>query len=461
MEAELNAVINHAGRLGAEYVEARAQDMTKTIMTVKDGRVETAKEGVEQGVALRVLADGAWGFASVGLLDKQQLKEAVTEAYRMAKRTSLTLKDPVKLAEVKAAKDKVKVKAAEALGEIPLGSKMDVVLAMNKKAFGYDKRVKSCTVHYLDMTETTRYVNSDGANIEHGKLYVWTSMVVTAKQGVVLAEGHEEIGSTRGFGFFQKETPETVAARVAKTAVEQLKAQSPKGGVFPAVIAPTVTGVFVHEAFGHLAEADLTLAGSALTGVLGQKIASEHVTICDDGTLVDGFGSFKYDDEGVPAQKTCLIKRGEFVGLMQNRETAMKFNAAPTGNARAEDFHAEPVIRMRNTYMEKGNHTFEELFEDIKFGYYLKKLQGGEANYDGTFQVGIQEAYEIRNGEIGQLVRNVSISGNTLKTLLRVEAVGKDVTLFPGRCGKEGQTVFMSDGGPHIRVKEVLVGGSA
>jgi TldD protein len=221
-----------------------------------------------------------------------------------------------------------------------------------------------------------------------------------------------------------------------------------------------VVGVFVHEAFGHLAEADLALAGGLLTNNMGKKIASEIVTFYDDGTIDGAFGSFKYDDEGVPAKKTLLIRDGVVSGLMHNRETAHKFNVEPSGNARAEDFRVEPIIRMRNTYMAPRDHSFEELFEGVKQGYFFKSFRGGQANLDGTFQVGIQEAYEIVNGKIGEPVRDASISGNTLETLLKVNAVGKDFELSAGRCGK-GQTAFIGDGGPHIRVSEVTVGGSA
>jgi TldD protein len=247
---------------------------------------------------------------------------------------------------------------------------------------------------------------------------------------------------------------------VAKRAAEQLEAKPPKGGASPVVLGPNVVGVFVHEAFGHLAEADLALSGGVLSNNLGKKTASDLVTFYDDGTINGAFGSFKYDDEGVPAQKTLLIKDGVVTGLMHNRETAQKFNVAPTGNARAEDFRVEPIIRMRNTFMAPRDYSFEELVEGIRLGYYFKSFRGGQANLDGTFQVGIQEAYEIVNGEIGEPIRNASISGNTLETLFKVDAVGKDFELSSGRCGK-GQTAFIGDGGPHIRVKEVIVGGSA
>ena len=447
-------------KFGAEYAEIRAQKLFKTMLTVKDGRIEAAKQGIENGVALRVLVNGAWGFASVGTFNIETLTSAISDACKMAKTASLKLKTPIKLVETKTVEDKISVKPKKNPAEISVEDKIDTALAVNNTVRGYDKRVKSCTIDYLDLTGTNYFLNNEGTYIEQDKLYVWSRILATASEANVLTFSREEIGSTAGYEVFDVETPEIVGKRAAKRAVEQLKAKPPRGGNFPAVLGPNVVGVFVHEAFGHLAEADLTLSGSVLLGKLGKKIASDVVTFYDDGTIEGAFGSFKYDDEGVPTQKTLLVKDGIVVGLMHNRETAHKFDAKPTGNARAEDFRFEPIIRMRNTFMEPKDHSFEELLEDIKFGYYLKSFRGGQANLDGTFQVGIQEAYEITNGELGDPVRNASISGNTLETLLKVDAVGKDFELWPGRCGK-GQTAFIGDGGPHVRVKEVLIGGSA
>ncbi|HIE22840.1 MAG TPA: TldD/PmbA family protein, partial [Candidatus Korarchaeota archaeon] len=230
------------------------------------------------------------------------------------------------------------------------------------------------------------------------------------------------------------------------------------GGRFPAVIGTNIVGVLAHEALGHLCEADLTLAGSVIMGKLGQKIASEEVTIYDDALMEEGFGYIKYDDEGVPGRKTVLIEKGVLVGLMHDRETAAKMGVEPTGNARAQDFRVPPIIRMRNTCFERGDYSFEELLDGIKFGYYLEAFRGGQANLDGTFTVGVQSAFEIVNGEIGEPVRNLGISGNTLETLMMVDACGKDFGLECGRCGK-GQSAFISSGGPHLRVKEITIGG--
>lgn len=447
-------------KFGAEYAEARAQRLNKTMLTIKENRVEAAKQGIEDGVALRVLVNGAWGFASVGSLETEVLTNAVSDACRMAKAASARLKTPIKLAEAKVVEDQVQVKPRKNPSEISMEDKIGTALAVNKAILSFDKRVKSCTLDYLDLTGTSYFVNSEGTCITQDKLYVWSRVTASAMSKGVFTFSREEIGSTAGYEVFDTETPERIGEKVAKRAVEQLRAKSPKGGVFPVVLGSNVVGVFVHEAFGHLAEADLALSGGVLASNLGKKIASDVVTFYDDGTASGAFGSFKYDDEGVPAQKTLLIKDGVVAGLMHNRETATKFNAAPTGNARAEDFRVEPIIRMRNTFMAPRDHSLEELVEGVRMGYYFKSFRGGQANIDGTFQVGIQEAYEIINGEIGEPVRNASISGNTLETLFKVDAAGRDFTLWPGRCGK-GQTAFICDGGPHIRVKEVTVGGSA
>ena len=457
----LSKVIDKAiHEFGAEYAEIRAQRLSKSVLLLKEGRVDTAKKGTESGAALRVLVNGAWGFSSVGSLRIETLNNIVSETCKMAKMASLSLKKPIKLAETKPVEDRIRIKPEKDPSEISLEAKIKTMVSINKAVLSCDKRIKGCTIDYLDLTGNDHFLNSDGSFIQQDKLYVWSRITVAASQGGIFTFSREEIGSTNGYELFDKNTPEIVADRVAKRAIEQLAAKPPKGGAYPVVLGPNVVGVFVHEAFGHLAEADLALSGGVLANSIGEKVASDNVTFYDDGTAEGAFGSFKYDDEGVPAQKTLLVKDGALVGLLHNRETAQEFDVKPTGNARAEDFRVAPIIRMRNTFMAPKDYSFGELLEDINYGYYLKSFRGGQANLDGTFQVGIQEAYEIVKGELGGPVRNASISGNALKTLFKVDAVGKDFELWPGRCGK-GQVAFVCDGGPHIRVQEVLVGGSA
>ncbi len=447
-------------KFGAEYVETRAQHLTKTMLTLKEGRVEAAKQGTENGVALRILVKGAWGFASVGSFEAETLSSTLSDACRMAQVASKQLVKPIKLANAPEVEDKVVLKPKKDPVHVPFQDKIKTMSYLNDIIMHFDKRIKSCTIDYLDLVGTCFFMNNSGSYIEQDKVHVWSRIGVSAVQAGAFSFSREEIGSTSGYEVFEVETPQKVGERAAKSAVEQLKAEPLKGGTFPVVLGPSMVGVFAHEAFGHLAEADLTLSGSVLSNKLNKKIASDLITIYDDGTIEGAFGSFKYDDEGVASQKTMLVDKGVVAGLMHNRETAQIFGAKPTGNSRAEDFRVDPMIRMRNTYIQPKDYSLEELFENVKFGYYLKTVRGGQANLDGTFQAGVQEAYEIVNGEIGNPVRNASISGNTLETLFKIDAVGKDFELWPGRCGK-GQEAFICSGGPHLRVKEVLVGGSA
>jgi len=445
---------------GASYAEARMQRLTKTSLTLKEERVEAAKQGIESGVAIRVLMNGAWGFASVGSMDTALLKKAVIDACNMAKLASARLKTPIKLAPAKTIEDKVLYKPKKNPQDIALEDKIKNALTIIKTSLSYNSQIKSCCVDYMDLVGVSTFVNSEGTYIEQDKLYVWSRITASAQTNGVFTFSREEVGSTAGYELFDEQVPEELGKKVAERAIRQLTAKQPKGGKFPVVLGPNVVGVFVHEAFGHLAEADLALSGGLLASHMGKKIGSNLITFYDDGTLPGAFGAFKYDDEGVPTQKTLLIKDGVVTGLMHNRDTAQKFGTQPTGNARAEDFRVEPIIRMRCTYMVPRDQTFEELLEGVKEGYYFKSFRGGQSSLDGTFQVGIQEGYEVKNGEIGEAVRNASISGNTLETLYKVDAVGKDFGLDPGRCGK-GQIAFICDGGPHIRVSEVVVGGSA
>jgi len=447
-------------KFSAQYSEVRAQKLTKTFLTVKEGRVEAAKQGIEKGVALRVLVKGAWGFSSVGSFDYLDLKFAVSDACRMAKAISKRMKKPIILAKTKSIIDKVGVETKKNPTKISMEQKIKDALSINQACLGFNKQIKSCTIDYLDLFGTNYFLNSEGTNIEQDKLYVWSRITSSASNKGIFSFSREEIGSTAGYEVFEDYPPEIIGRNVAKRTITQLNAKPVKGGTFPVILGPNVVGVFVHEAFGHLAEADLALSGGILSNKIGKRIASNVVTLYDDGTVPNAFGSFKYDDEGVPSQKTLLVKDGIVKGLMHNRETAQKFRMEPTGNSRSESFRFEPIIRMRNTYLDPKDQSFEELIEGVKSGYYMKSFRGGQANIDGTFQVGVQEAYEIIKGEIGDPVRNVSISGNTLQTLLKIEAAGKDFSLWPGRCGK-GQIAFVCDGGPHIRVKEVIVGGSS
>ena len=226
------------------------KNSTKQCLTLKEERVEAAKQGIENGVALRVLVNGAWGFASVGSFDSEILESAVSDACRMAKMASSRLKTPIKLAEAKVVNDRVEAKPKKNPADILMEDKIKTALAVNKTSLGFDKRIKSCTVDYFDLTGTSYFVNSDGTSIEQDKLYVWARITASALNEGVFTFSREEIGSTAGYEVFDEQPPEELGEKVAKRAIEQLSAKSLKGGTFPVVLGPNVVGFLFMKHLG-------------------------------------------------------------------------------------------------------------------------------------------------------------------------------------------------------------------
>ena len=250
---------------------------------------------------------------------------------------------------------------------------------------------------------------------------------------------------------------------IAEKAVSLLSAPKVRGGEYTVILDPVLAGVFTHEAFGHLSESDHVYENDRLKEVmvLGRKFGAEHLNIVD-GAAVPGLrGSYKYDDEGVPATRSYLIKEGELVGRLHSRETAGKMGEPLSGNARAIDFRYEPIVRMTNTFIEPGSTTFEEMISDVKEGVYACDWYGGMTSME-MFTFSAREAYMIRDGKVAELLRPVTLSGNVFETLKNLDAVGNDLDMNQGGgCGKGGQSPLpVSNGSPHIRIAKCLVGGA-
>ncbi len=257
------------------------------------------------------------------------------------------------------------------------------------------------------------------------------------------------------------ENLEEIGKKAAKKAINMLHSDYVPGGRYPIVMGEKLTGVFIHEALGHACEADLVLQGdSVLEGMIGEKIADENVTIYDDPTLENKFGSFYYDSEGVRARKTYVVKDGILREFLHSRETAFLMGKESNGKARSQGYSYPPLVRMSNVCLDPRDWKFDEIIADTKFGIYVDGSRGGQVDTGtGIFQFNAEEAYLIEKGEIKQPLRDVSFSGNILDTLKSVDAIGDTVEFSIGVCGKAGQGVPVGDGGPKTRVSSVLIGG--
>lgn len=435
----------------ADYVDLRMNKSQNNVIVMKDGKIQEVTSGNNWGGCIRVLKNGAWGVSFTTIPGK--MRDIAESALKLAN----SLKNNTKLADIEPTHNEVKSKAKIKLHDVSLDEKKEVMSDVEKAA--NLEGIVSTTVNYVDNEGTTIFVNSEGTNlqIEESRLALFIN-AVAASEGIIQF-GHKSTGGAAGFEVLKKEDLEKFGRIPAEKALRLLKAELPPSGKFPVVMDPELTGVFIHEALGHASEADLVLQNdSILKGKLGTQIGSPIVTIIDDPTM-DAFGYYPYDCEGVKTRENILVQDGEMVSYLSSRETASQLDISPSGNARSA-VGDQPIVRMSNTYLKPGELNFEELTEEINDGIYLKGSRGGQVDTGkGVFQFNAAESFLIEKGEITTPLRDVSLSGNILEMLLKVDALGSDFKMGVGFCGKSGQTVPVGDGGPHVMVKEATVGG--
>lgn len=435
-----------------DYIDVRFGRGENTSILMKDGNVDEINTGMSLGARIRVLNNGAWGFAYTTDLSK------INEITETAIKLSNSLKGDVTLSETDTIKDKIAVDVKIPFKDISIAEKKDIMKDASDSAT-IDK-VNSTTTSYVDSEVDELFMNSEGSEIEVKTSRVRMALNASATDGEIIQFGHGSLGGVKGFELIQNADIEEFGRKIGEKAVRLLDAKPAPSGQFPVIADPELTGVLIHEALGHAVEGDLILQNdSILKDKVGTQIASDIVNIFDDASLKEGFGYYPYDVEGVKTKPNQLVKDGKLISLLNSRETASKLNMKSSGNARSI-IADQPIVRMSNTYLQPGENTFEELFEGIPNGIYLKGSRGGQVDTGkGIFQFNAAEGYIIENGEITTPVRDVSLSGNILETLKNIDAIGNDFKLSVGFCGKDGQTAPVGDGGPHTRIQNALVGG--
>ncbi len=459
----LEFALKAAEKMGCSYADVRFGVSRGTVVEVKNGEVEKTASGVESGVGVRVLFGGVWGFASSNSeMDRERMQALVESAVKTARaRESAGSEEKTDVAHGETGKGNVFWSVKKPPMDVSPEEKVSLVLEADRVA-REDSVIKSVTTVYSDGVDATSVFSTHGDEVYSEVTRTVIQSHVIARDGELVTSYRFRIGGTMGFEIFDEEDPTSRARDAVESVKRILGAKSPPGGKMTVIADPRLTGVFIHEALGHASEGDLVSAGgSVLRGLLGKEIASPLVSVYDDPTLRGLFGSFPFDDEGTPSRKKTIIENGVLVGYLLDRESAHRLSLEPNGSARAQSYAHVPQVRMSNTYVGKGDMSFDELVEDIKIGIYALGTRGGEVNPTlGTFQFGAQESFLIEDGEVKEPLRDVAISGNILQTLKDIDGVGKDLVIGdPGFCGKGGQMVPVGDGGPHIRIRNVVVGG--
>jgi len=441
-------------KYSADYIEARLEKSQRSHITYRGQELEEAGQSTAVGGNIRALVKGGWGFVSFN--DLIDLPERIERAVKQAR---IVGKEESQLAPVKPVVDTV-ANGKDVPLSIPLAEKKKLLDEYNEIIWR-TPHLQTSVIGYGDSHKKTIFLNSLGSYIEQPRTDITLRISAVAADNGEVQQAGLSLGSRGDFGAIRnlhKQVEET-----AKHAVALLTAPQIKGGEYTVVLDPVLAGVFVHEAFGHLSEADHIYENERLRQimVLGKRFGDRELNIIDSAAVPDLRGSYKYDDEGVAATKTYLIKEGELVGRLHSRETAARMNETPTGNARAINYRFPPIVRMTNTYIEPCQGSFDDIIADIKEGVYAKNWFGGTTSMEMfTFSAG--EAYMIRNGQLAEALRPVVLTGNVFITLNNIDAIGGDLDMNQGGgCGKGGQYPLpVSNGSPHIRIRKCLLGGS-
>ncbi len=467
MEAAIRRALEFVSRQHATYADIRLERGHATTIDLRDGIFRELSYGIDEGMGVRVLFKDSWGFASSNDQPHAAVQGTFEDALSAARALSLTKSGTsaaIRLADAPVVTEEYRLKPEITPEDVSIETKKRLVKEMYAAAKGHSELVKSVSVVYLDGYDEQIIATTEGGYIVLQQPAVFLRASVVAKRGTVLQEGRESVGAVAGFEFIEAEDPTTIAVKAADKAVRLLDAELPPGGELPVIMDNRLTGVFMHEALGHAAEADHVLYGeSILKGKVGTEIAYDGLTVADDPTIEASHGYYRYDDEGLRARRTELIKDGVLVSYLHSRETAGRLDAAPTANARAQDYSELPIVRMSNTVIEPGEWQFDEMRADIPYGIYAKGMRGGQVDtVKGEFQFSAEEAFLIENGTLTTRLKNVALSGRTLDVLRNIDAIGSDKQRGTiGFCGKDGQEVPVSEYAPHVRVTKLLVGGSS
>lgn len=436
-----------------KYWDRRRGHGKKETIVLKDGKIKNINFSDRLGQSIRSLKNGVWAFYSNGGTNTKKtnsLLEGVGDGSMEISEGSKYVEDvhdDFKLHPFKVKKER----------------KVRDLKELYRSIKNQNSKVVSVTINLMSSITEGEFKNNFNSNITKEKIQTAINVVVTIKEDGEVQRSFWHKGKRKGYEMVDTLNKRKIANETVDKALKLLRANSAPPGRYPVILDPELAGVFFHEAVGHACEADLHIEdASILKNRLGEEIASDKVTLIDDPSIKNSRGSITFDDEGEKARKTVMIKNGVLSNLLHSRETASRMNQEPTGNGRASSVANFQIPRMTNTILEPGDHSLEETIEKIDKGVYLKGSAGGQVETTkGNFLFNAEIGYLIKDGEIKEPVRDVSLAGNILKILKRVNAVGEErETAFRwGFCGKKGQRVPVDESCPFISVEEAILGG--
>lgn len=447
--------------LGMSFVDIRIETSRMTSLEVVKGVTMKTLIANHTGAGIRAFTKGSWAFGHTSDLTVSGIRKAVESLSRMASATAKWVDKDFEI-DAPTFSGKGKYRAKGPINNATVEEKIEVAQSIDYQLRQADSRVMHTRVLYRDVW-TDRYVaNSLQTETRQETGQITIIPICTVKESANIQKAAIAYGLTGGLGDISKQVMYNLGTKPAKIAVNLLDSVSLKGGVYDVIADPVLNGAMIHEAFGHACEAGNHTAGSSvLKGRLNSAIGPETISITDDPTREHLIGSYEYDSEGTLARKRELVRDGVLTEFLHDLDTAARLEMEPNGAARVMSFMHPPIPRMSNTFMEPGDWGLDELIQDTKHGVLMCDVNYGYADSSkGQFMFQAPYGYQIQNGERTKMVRNASIAGLITDILWKIDGVSNDFSYDVGKCGTQNQMVSVMSGGPHVRIRQVPVGGT-
>jgi TldD protein len=441
------------GELYLEYSQSES-------LALDDGRIKSASFDTSQGFGLRAVVDEAAGYAHASELSEAAISRAAATVRAVASGYSGVMAAPP------SGTNRSLYTEENPLGRVDLGAKTRLLAEIDAYARGRDDRVRQVMASLSGVWQAVQIIRPDGCRVADIRPLVRLNVAIVVGEGERMESGSAGAGGRVAYDrYLDPQHWKGQVDEALRQALVNLGAVPAPAGEMTVVLGPGWPGVMLHEAVGHGLEGDFNRKKtSAFSGMIGQRVATQGVTVVDDGTMPDRRGSLTVDDEGTPTNCTVLIEDGILRGYMQDRMNARLLGAAPTGNGRRQSFAHAPMPRMTNTYMLAGGHDPQEIIGSVKRGLYAVNFGGGQVDItSGKFVFSASEAYLIEDGKVGPAVKGATLIGNGPDALTKVTMIGSDLRLDDGigTCGKDGQGVPVGVGQPTLRMDGLTVGGTS